>query len=239
MNRCQQQPNNGHSQNRRVKKHILFNPYLLQQLNLFPKKTTFARSDLLLGEQKKEDRGKITLCLDLDETLISSSFQEPENYDFSCTIEDVGETYQVYVKKRPFLDYFLERVSKMFEVVIFTASRKCYADKILDRLDPQKETISYRLYRDSCSLFCGSYIKDLSLLNRDLNSVLIVDDLPCSFLFHRENAIKIPPFSFYKHVTNRGSDFDFCLETTLQILEQVHIQHDVVSILSQPFQFVY
>ena len=31
---------------------------------------------------------------------------------------------QVFVRKRPHMDYFMEEVSKMFEIVVFTASQK-------------------------------------------------------------------------------------------------------------------
>ena len=36
----------------------------------------------------------------------------------------------------------------LYEIVIFTASVKDYADTILNQLDPEKKFISYRLYRE-------------------------------------------------------------------------------------------
>lgn len=39
-------------------------------------------------------------------------------------------------------------MSKYYEVVIFTASVKDYADTILDQLDPEHKFISFRLYRE-------------------------------------------------------------------------------------------
>jgi RNA polymerase II subunit A small phosphatase-like protein len=35
----------------------------------------------------------------------------------------------------------------------------------------------------------GSYVKDLSLLDRDLNHCVIIDNSPLSYMFHPKNAI--------------------------------------------------
>lgn len=50
-------------------------------------------------------------------------------------------TLQVYVRKRPHLDAFLEAVSELFEVVVFTASQQVYAERLLNMIDPQKKFV--------------------------------------------------------------------------------------------------
>lgn len=86
--------------------------------------------------------------------------------------------HTVYVRKRPYLRKFLERVAEMFEVVIFTASQSIYAGQLLDILDPEGNLISRRVYRESCIFSDGSYTKDLTVLGVDLAKVAIIDNSP-------------------------------------------------------------
>ncbi|KAI4899084.1 hypothetical protein NFI96_022007, partial [Prochilodus magdalenae] len=80
----------------------------------------------LLPEVTPEDQGKICVVIDLDETLVHSSFKPISNADFIVPVEIEGTTHQVYVLKRPHVDRFLQRMGEMFECVLFTASlAKC------------------------------------------------------------------------------------------------------------------
>jgi RNA polymerase II subunit A small phosphatase-like protein len=49
--------------------------------------------------------------------------------------------------------------------------------------------IRHRLFRESCTQYQGNYVKNLSLLGRDLKTCVIVDNSPLSYLFHPENAV--------------------------------------------------
>lgn len=106
-------------------------------------------------------------------------------------IEDV--VHFVYVCKRPGVDEFLVEMAKHYEVVIYTASLNKYADPLLDLLDPHR-TIRSRLFRESCVYYEGNYVKDLSLLDRDISQSIIVDNSPSSYLFHPANAIDCSSF---------------------------------------------
>ncbi|KAJ6237947.1 nuclear lim interactor-interacting factor-related [Anaeramoeba flamelloides] len=161
----------------------------------------------LLPFPNLDKQDKFTLCLDLDQTLVSSSFDENDNYDFAVEFNNGGVKNKVFVTKRPYLDDFLEKCSQMFEVVVFTASVKFYADSILDQLDPEKKLISYRLFRDSCSNFKDGYLKDLSILGRDIEKIIIVDDTPFSYSRNRRNAIPAKPFFVNKTSRNKSNPF--------------------------------
>uniref|UniRef100_A0A8C5PHW2 Mitochondrial import inner membrane translocase subunit TIM50 n=1 Tax=Leptobrachium leishanense TaxID=445787 RepID=A0A8C5PHW2_9ANUR len=76
----------------------------------------------LLPEVKAQDVGRICVVIDLDETLVHSSFKPVNNADFIIPVEIDGTVHQVYVLKRPHVDEFLRRMGEMFECVLFTAS---------------------------------------------------------------------------------------------------------------------
>lgn len=71
------------------------------------------------------------LVLDLDETLIHTTFNKPSNYDFETEITFNGKTTKVYSVKRFGLDAFLFEMSQLYEIIVFTASQKQYADKVV------------------------------------------------------------------------------------------------------------
>lgn len=51
----------------------------------------------------------------------------------------------------------------------------------MEKLDPKKQFISYRLYRDATRFTNGKIVKDLNTLNRPLERIVIVDDNPDCF----------------------------------------------------------
>lgn len=144
----------------------------------------------LLPPQKGKEIGKKCLVLDLDETLVHSSFKPVPNADFVIPVEIDNQVHQVYVLKRPGVDQFLKSMAEKFELVIFTASLAKYADPVLDLLDKDK-IVGARLFREACSNHKGNYVKDLGRLGRDIRHVIIVDNSPASYLFHPENAVPI------------------------------------------------
>lgn len=137
------------------------------------------------------DFDKNCLIVDLDETLVHSSFKPVDNPDFVVPVELDGIEHQVYVLKRPHVDDFLARVGRLFECVLFTASLAKYADPVADLLDPQRQVFRARLFREACVFHEGSYVKDLGMLGRSLKRCIIVDNSPASFAFHVENAIPV------------------------------------------------
>jgi len=154
----------------------------------------------LMAPLPPEMKGRKCLVLDLDETLVHSSFRPVPGPDFIISIELDGVTHRVYVQKRPGVDHFLEEMGSKFEVVVFTASLDKYANPVLDILDP-KGFIKVRLFREACVQHYGNYVKDLSLLGRRLEDTLIIDNSPFSYMFQPDNAIPIT--SWFNDKTDR------------------------------------
>uniref|UniRef100_A0A1A8LFL3 protein-serine/threonine phosphatase n=1 Tax=Nothobranchius pienaari TaxID=704102 RepID=A0A1A8LFL3_9TELE len=144
----------------------------------------------LLPDMIISDHGKKCVVIDLDETLVHSSFKPISNADFIVPVEIDGTVHQVYVLKRPHVDEFLKKMGELFECVLFTASLAKYADPVADLLD-QWGVFRARLFRESCVFHRGNYVKDLSRLGRELNNVIIVDNSPASYIFHPENAVPV------------------------------------------------
>jgi len=143
-----------------------------------------------LGPQVGQNIGRKTLVLDLDETLVHSSFRATNHADITITVELEGEHHRVYVRKRPGVDEFLIQAAQMYEVVVYTASMAKYANPLLDELDT-KNVVAFRLFREACTRHTSGYMKDLSKLGRDLKQVIIIDNSPICYALQPDNAIPI------------------------------------------------
>ena len=165
---------------------------------------------------------KKLLLLDLDETLIHADFNEEYSgndsikYDaiikFTPKNEDeegifFGENDKVEEKKEEEVEHsvgifvrngvneFLEEVSKHFDVGIFTASVKEYADAVISFLDPENKLIKFRLYRNNCINFNDSFfVKDLRIFGIDLKNIILIDNSMYSFAAQLSNGILINSF---------------------------------------------
>jgi RNA polymerase II subunit A small phosphatase-like protein len=154
----------------------------------------------LLPPMRPEHAGRRCLVLDLDETLVHSSFKTMSQADFVVPVEIENQVHNVYVLKRPGVDEFMRQVGEHFEVVVFTASLSKYADPVLDLLDKHR-VVHHRLFRESCLNYKGNYVKDLSQLGRDLRHTLIIDNSPASYILHPTNAVPVTSWFSDPHDT--------------------------------------
>ncbi|KAE8720032.1 CTD small phosphatase-like protein 2 [Hibiscus syriacus] len=172
-------------------------------------------------------RKHITLVLDLDETLVHSTLEPCDDADFTFTVFFNMKEHTVYVKQRPHLHTFFEKVAEMFEVIIFTASQSIYAEQLLNILDPDQKLISRRVYRQSCIFSDGSYTKDLTVLGVDLAKVAIIDNSPQVFRLQVNNGIPIKSWF--------DDQSDCALISLLPFLESLADVDDVRPIIAKKF----
>ena len=160
--------------------------------------------------------------LDLDETLVHSSFKPVENPDITLPVEIDGQVCIIYVLVRPLVAQFLKRMHKLYELVIFTASLSKYADPLMQQLDPSNMCV-YKLFREHCTYFNNAFVKDLTRLGRPMTDVIILDNSPVAYLFQPENAM--PAVSWYDDQT------DTELARVATLLERMAYEDDVRKVI--------
>ncbi|CAN0217224.1 unnamed protein product, partial [Ectocarpus fasciculatus] len=109
--------------------------------------------------------------------------------------DDVVQEIVYYVQLRPGLARFLEKVAAIYELVVWTASGKSYADAIIDLLDPAGDIFAERFYRDSCLRHHNLCVKDLRRLGRPMNTVVLLDNYVYSFGLTLDNGVPISPWT--------------------------------------------
>ena len=154
-------------------------------------------------EQKK------LLILDLDETLFHSEFRTLVNYKhldklkrktkckvktMTFTKDDCKIFFEVFF--RPHLMDFLNEINKYFDLAIFTASVKEYADTVLEYIDPKNQFFKFRLYRDACIPIGNNiYVKDLRIVkNFDAKNIILMDNSLYSFMNQPSNGLIVNSF---------------------------------------------
>lgn len=152
---------------------------LRERLISFPKRPGYER--------------KKTIVFDLDETLVHCLGSDLDSAAVVLPLRlPSGEVTVVGLNIRPFARECLYEANRHFEVIVFTASQKCYADVVLDYLDPSGALIHHRLYRENCLNIAGVHVKDLRILaKRHLEDIVLVDNAAYSFGYQLDNGIPI------------------------------------------------
>ena len=195
----------------------------LSSLSQSQSQSTFTPYNSVVPKNKK------TLILDLDETLVHSSFKPfYSKPDIHLNIKFDNEYHNVYVLKRPYVDEFLSTMSMYYNIIIFTASIKEYANPLLDKLDKHK-CIQQRLFRGDCKEQDGLFIKDLSVIRQHLKDLIIVDNNPVSYSVNVDNGIPIKTWHYDKR--------DCELERLVPLLKYLVNVDDVRSVIRRVVRY--
>ena len=167
---------------------------------------------------------KPALVFDLDDTIVHVTQLLPKQYEHK--FKDSQELFSILVNKtrffvhiRPNFQEFITNLSTLFEIFIFTSSKKEYANPIIDKILPNVKPEN-RFFKDSCRYECGYSVKDLSLLNRPMDTVLLVDDTAGSALLNRENLILVDPWY--------GESDDSLFSNLSNLLNHIAFENNIV-----------
>ncbi len=150
---------------------------------------------------------------DLDETLIHAVTDLNKNHQNNIISirTPTGKMAKIAINIRPKWEEVIKKVSKVYTIVIYTASHSSYANGVLDFLDPKNRYFYNRLYRNNCIVVKNNgrdvYIKDLSIFEGfDLKNILIIDNSVLSFAFNLDNGIPILPY----YDSEKDVELSFC-----------------------------
>lgn len=161
---------------------------LLQQRETDAYQDTVMMKSIQLGSKTKDK----CLIFDMDETLVAAKFEGHIPANFEATFKFPFKDTEISVRLRPYVIDVLEKLANFYEIVVFTAGEQAYADNILDYIDEHNTIFKKRLYRNDCIKLDNFFIKDLDIiLDRDRESMLIVDNSILSFAFDLDNGVPI------------------------------------------------
>ena len=169
---------------------------------------------------------KLSLVVDLDQTIIHACIDptvgewqsDPSNPNYDA-VKDVksfqlsddgyrglasGCTY--YIKLRPSLKEFLQEVSKMYELHVYTMGTRAYAQNIARIVDPDRKLFGNRVIsRDENGNMTSKTLQRLFPVST--NMVVIIDDRADVWPKNRPNLIKVVPYDFFKGIGDINSSF--------------------------------
>ncbi|KAL6866431.1 CTD phosphatase Fcp1 [Amphichorda felina] len=169
---------------------------------------------------------KLSLVVDLDQTIIHAcidptvgEWQSDPNNPNHDAVKDVksfqlsddgprgitsGCTY--YIKLRPGLREFLEEVSNMYELHVYTMGTRAYAQNIARIVDPDRKLFGNRVIsRDENGSITAKTLQRLFPVST--NMVVIIDDRADVWPMNRPNLIKVSPYDFFKGIGDINSSF--------------------------------
>ncbi len=166
---------------------------------------------------------KLSLVVDLDQTIIHATvdptvaeWQKDESNPNHNAVKDVRAFQLVddgpgargcwyYIKLRPGLKDFLENISKIYELHIYTMGTRAYAQNIANIIDPDRKIFGDRiLSRDESGSLVAKNLQRLFPV--DTKMVVIIDDRGDVWKWN-DNLVKVTPYDFFVGIGDINSSF--------------------------------
>ena len=150
-------------------------------------------------EEKKVDEDAKDKDKEKDKVIVTEPFiTEPMTREF-CLVLDIDETishtmrlsFGNYFLLRPGVIHLIRKLYHFFEIDIFTAAIKRYADNIVNKLDPNNTYVNYRFYREHCIYEGTKTVKKLVRIGRELNKIIFVDNIKYNAKYNMENLYHV------------------------------------------------
>lgn len=157
---------------------------------------------------------KLTLIVDLDQTVIHTTCErtvaewqaDPENPNYEA-VKDV-QGFQLaddnianvaanwyYVKMRPGLKDFFDRMSKLYEMHVYTMATRAYAQAIMKIIDPERRYFGDRiLSRDENYT---DKLKNLTRLFYQNTAMVVIIDDRADVWQYSPHLVRVPVFNFF------------------------------------------
>ena len=77
----------------------------------------------------------------------------------------------------------------------------------------KRKFFDYKFYREHCTIYKDTFVKDITKIGRDIQKIIIVDNNENNFVLNKENGIKIS--SYY------GDDEDNKINNNKKYIENI------------------
>lgn len=172
----------------------------------YAKEIGHADQERLINERK------LVLLVDLDQTILHTTHEKVENDPnvHSFTLWPGHPTY--YTKLRPYLEEFLEDMSKLFELHIFTFGCRKYAHKIASIVDPDLRYFGNRILSRDESVDQFSKRGNLNNLFPCGDAMVCIIDDRSDVWRDAGNLIQVKPYTYFRTSISDGAQRNSQLE---------------------------
>ncbi|KHJ33856.1 putative fcp1-like phosphatase [Erysiphe necator] len=202
------------------------------KINMIHNQTSLTISEDEASKAEKElqirllKNRKLSLVVDLDQTIIHACIEptigEWQNDPTCPNYEAVKEvrSFQLnddwprgvtsgcwyYIKMRPGLKKFLNKISEMYELHVYTMGTRAYAMNIAKIVDPEKKLFGDRIIsRDENGSITTKSLSRLFPVSTKM--VVIIDDRADVWPKNRPNLVKVVPYDFFLGIGDINSSF--------------------------------